>query len=81
MRVRRRVEQNVGIVAGVRVDEVEDVPTVGGEGEGEEEVEEVVEEPEVESTEEVVEDDKEIFIETDLNFKSILEEINNESSD
>ena len=47
----------------------------------EEEVEQPVEEPEVESTEEVVEEDKEIFIETDLNFKSILEEINNESSD
>ena len=47
----------------------------------EEEVERPVKEPEVESTEEVVEEDKEIFIETDLNFKSILEEIKNESSD
>ena len=45
----------------------------------EEEVEQPVEEPEVESTEEVVEEDKEIFIETDLNFKSILEEMNNEN--
>ena len=45
----------------------------------EEEVEQPVEEPEVESTEEVVEEDKEIFIETDLKFKSILEEMNNEN--
>ena len=45
----------------------------------EEEVEQPVEEPDVESTEEVLEEDKDIFIETDLNFKSILEEMNNEN--